>query len=907
MWWRRRDADDFADEVASHLEHEEARLRAAGMSPDAARREARRVFGNPTRSVERVRDAAQWRLASTLWQDARYALRLMRRAPGFTATAILVLSLGIGVNTALFSIVNALFFTPLPVERPEELVYFYTVNEAGQVMPELLGPSLEVVTERGAELLEFSSHMRTRQPLTIDDETEVTTGYLIHHSYSELLGASPALGRGLLASDDLASPEKVMVISHDLWVRRFDSRPDVLGTEVRVQSDFFQIVGVMPEGFVGLSSPLEPAEYWVTYTQARNRPRDDYRSGPIARMKPGVTFEQVRAFLAAQVPEMKARAKERLASITDVARRERLLATTDRTSFEVHRATDVVDPFEPRDRLLPPGMLAGLTSVVGLVLLIATANIAGLLLARGVTRTGELAVRRALGAGGVRLSRQLLVESVVLACAGGVLGLGLAWNLVALFSSTVPERLAFDVTLDWRVLVFAAVACVATGVVVGLAPALQALRVNVLDALGGGIVGSRTARGSIRRWVVIPQIGLSFVLLLVAAVHVRSLLDIEEASTGYQTTDGMVVQIGRWEPRPSSLTGPRMTVAERQQWNEEEARRVREFNRNVLDRVGALPNVSRAAIAASLPLRASLSQLASIMAKSDYDTGGRASASAWRSVVSHDYFEVMDMTLLAGRAFDDRDSLYRSKVALVSASLQQVLGRNLIGESIGFVETQQGRDVEWLEVIGVVNDVLPVLQDQPARPRVYVPLLQQWRGSALYLLVQGAGDRQALARDVKRAVVASDTYAEVYGVQAMTQVVDEILYPRRLAAGILATAGLIGLTLASIGLYGVVSFSVARRRREIGIRATLGASRRDILALILREGVVVAAIGCAAGLALGVLALRLTAGLIPDLPTVDVLAFVGVPAALTLVVLAACYIPARRAARVDPADVLRSL
>jgi predicted permease len=543
------------------------------------------------------------------------------------------------------------------------------------------------------------------------------------------------------------------------------------------------------------------------------------------------------------------------------------------------------------------------------VLLIASANIAGLLLARGVTRTGEVAVRRAMGAGGARLARQLVTESVLLTTLGGALGLAVAWNLVELFKRMTPSRFAFDVALDWRVLAFAALVCAVTGVLVGLAPALQALRVNVLEALGSGIVGSRTARGSIRRWVVIPQIGLSLVLLLVAGVHVRALMRIELTDRGYQTSDGFVVSIGRWEPRMDPFARAQMTPDERRQQQEDDARKMRDFNRNVLERVADLPGVSSVAIAASLPHSSYAPELRPLATKLPLAGGAPAEAGAIRSVVSDDYFDVMDMRLVRGRSFDGRDSLYRPKVAIVSESLESELGQGqpLVGRHVGFQDAQDG-NVEWLEVVGVVGDVRPVLDDRPPLPVVYVSLMQQWQGTARNLIVRGyGGDATALADPVKRAVVGADAFAEAYGARTMEQIVAEILYPRRLAAGILGTAGVIGLTLASIGLYGVVSFSVARRRREIGIRATLGASRRDILALILREGAVVAGIGCAAGLALGVLALRLTAGLIPDLPTVDVLAFVAVPAALTLVVLAACYVPARRAARVDPAEVLRSL
>jgi hypothetical protein len=389
-------------------------------------------------------------------------------------------------------------------------------------------------------------------------------------------------------------------------------------------------------------------------------------------------------------------------------------------------------------------------------------------------------------------------------------------------------------------------------------------------------------------------------------------MTIELADLGYQTHEGIVVGIGRWEPRPDPFARSRLSPEERRRHAEEQARKMREFNRNVLDRVAAVPGVAKAAIAASLPLPSPslVGELPPVAAESAYLAGTSGNAGAWKVVVSGGYFDVMGMTLLRGRFFDGRDQLMRSKVAIISAALERSAwpGRSAIGDRVAFLNPGPDGKIEWLEVIGVVNDVRPVRNDLEPTPRIYVSLLQQWQGTARNLIVRGyGGEPAALIEGVKEAVVGADAFAEAYDVRTLPQLVAEILYPRRLAAGVLAAAGTIGLTLASIGLYGVVSFAVARRRREIGIRTTLGASRRDILGLILREGAVIAGVGCAAGVLLGIAALRLTAGLIPDLPAFDAVTFVLVPALLTLVVLAACYLPARRASRVDPAEVLRSL
>ncbi|HET9370191.1 MAG TPA: ABC transporter permease, partial [Vicinamibacterales bacterium] len=410
---RSRDPRDFADEVRAHLELEEARLREDGSSADEAHRQARRAFGYPTGDVERVYEARPGRWLETLVQDVRYGWRLMHRSPGFTAVAVLVLSLGIGVNTALFSIINALFFKPLPIERPETLVYFYTVNQYGQSMRSVCCRFADGLTSEASDLVDFSYNWRVTSRVSIDGETEALSGEWIESSYFDLLGVRPALGRALgPAEDEPATPERAVVISDELWGRRFKRDPAALGTQIRINNRHFSIVGVMPPDFRGLADPWTPSHYWTTRMQARDLP-PGYQEPTLGRLKPGVTIEELRALIAAALPRWNQdyvdtldRGNPNYQRLADIAFRSRL---------RVERAADVALPFSPDATLVPPSVLVAVTSVVGLVLLIAVANIAGLLLARGVTRTGEVAVRRALGAAGGRLTRQLLTEGVLLA------------------------------------------------------------------------------------------------------------------------------------------------------------------------------------------------------------------------------------------------------------------------------------------------------------------------------------------------------------------------------------------------------------------------------------------------------------------------------------------------------------
>ena len=832
--------------------------------------------------------------------DLRYALRRMWRSPGFTVVAVVVLALGIGVNTALFSIVNALFFKPLPVRAPEELVYVYSTNQDGQVMPVLFQDQFDFFKEQAAELVEFTSHNAAGVAMSVDGETVTALGELVRSSYFDLLGVKPLFGRVLgPQEDDPANPELAVVISHDLWIRRFNADPAILGKRADLDRRSYAIVGVMEPGFRGLSDFWTPSDFWANPHQVF--PDRQFVEAPIGRLKPGVSLSQFRAFIDAKTPELQQMRLDQMSP----AERARVGDRIRRSRYPVFRANELRMPFHPQTRVVPPSLLIAVTVVVGLVLVIASANIAGLLLARGVTRTAEVAVRRALGAGGWRLTRQLLTETVLLSLIGGALGLLVAGNVVAFFRAYTPSQFALDVPMDLRVLFFAVLLCIGAGMVVGIAPALQAAKVSILEALGSGIAGAQGIRRRLRYGIVIPQVGLSLVLLTIAGVHVRSLAETELKDPGYRT-DQVVLNVYREEPWPTDIRR-KWTAEDRRQFEESRARGERLFRANVLERVGALPNVAAHALTTRLPASADLPSAATVMTYDGFVTGSPVTASVFRSEVSDGYFDVMGMHLLAGRSFDERDAIGNRNVAIVSDALTARLwsDRQPIGKQLAFVRSSE--QPTWLEVIGVVNEIHPILNETGSTPQVYVPVRQQWRPESSYLVVLGKGDQTALVGELKKAVSGSDPYAEVWRAMTMGQVVSEILYPRRTAAAILTAAGLIGLSLACIGLYGVVSFSVAQRLREIGIRATLGAGKRDLVMLLLRDGASMTAIGCFVGLVLAVLTHRLTANLLPGVPSIDLISFLLVPPALGLVVLLACYLPARRAAAADPSKILRTL
>jgi putative ABC transport system permease protein len=887
MSFFRRNPVDFDDEVRAHLAHEEEALRAAGLSAEEARAEARRRFGNVLAARERVYNGRRARIFETLWQDLRFGARLLRRSPGFTLAATLVLSLGIGVNTALFSILNAVFFKPLPVERPEELFYLYQ-QLPGQTPSAMDDASLEFFTREAGDLAELTSHALFQTRLTIDSHSEHVMAEIVDSNYFDLLGVDLIAGRGFGAADlGPSSADAPMIISHHTWLRSFGASPEAIGRQVRLGGRYFRVVGVAPEGFDGLSDPWSPVRCWVVpgewgYLAA---PRQ-----PVGRLKPGATFEAMQALVFARSPVLRQDVWERFEPYV----RAGYPNFVREGAHPIYRVTDVRVPNDPDAKLIRPDLLGAMIAVVGLVLTIAVANLAGLLMARGVSRTGEIAVRRALGARGLRLARQLLTETVLLGTIGGLVSGVVAIALVAAFRTLTPSRFAVDVAIDWRVFVFAVAVSLGAGLLVGVAPAFQSARLNVLQALGAGVVGARRARRGIARWVLVPQVTLALVLLLLAAVHTRALVHIELRDLGYQT-DAVVLEIVRGSALAALGAGNRSEMMA-------ESRR---FNATLFDRVGDIDGVRAFGLTmrATLPLSAGrLLNQPPLISEDDFNAGLRGRVAAAHVRVSAGYFEAVGIRLLRGRTFDAREEAGDRPAAVISASLARLLWP--AGNGLGQRFSSDERTRQWYEVVGIVNDVDPVVSTTEPPPVVYV----RWPREApipATLVVRGGGDRTALIGDLRAAVLAADPAAEIVSVQTIAEIAGEMLYPRRAAASILATAGLIGLGLACIGLYGVVSYSAAQRVRELGIRSALGAQRRDLIVLLLRYGLQVTAVGLVLGLALGQSALRATAKMYPGLPLIDVLSLTMVPIAIAAVVLLACYLPARRAAAVSPAQVLR--
>lgn len=827
--------------------------------------------------------------------DLRYAVRTLTKAKGFTAVAVLVLALGIGINTALHTVVYSIFFKPLPVRAPHELVYIYWILGTNPRPHGIPATHFEAFRSLTNAFTDVAGHWQAVGRLTAEEVTEITPGETVTANYFDVLGVKPLLGRTFRADEDAPSTELAIVISHELWIRRFSSSPDILGKKVRLHNRSGErqltVVGVMPPAFRGVANIWSPSQYWVTYAHAHDDRR--YTVGPIARLRPGTSVAQARPIVAGAGEQLTAASAERSARYVTLP------------------ATSVRMPFDPGASILPMRVSATLAVVVAIVLFIAAANVAGMLVARGIGRGGEMALRLVLGASRGRLVRQLLTESLALATIGGGCGSLVALWLVAIFKTYTPPQYAVDVAMDPQVLAAAALLTAGMGVAVGLLPAVRASRVNLLSALTGSGAGVTQYRPSpLRRWIVIPQVGLSLVLLLTAGFHVRALVTIERQELGYDAANVTVLSTslrpipGDDAPiYPLSGDGRAAAVAETR------AERSRAFYRQVLAATTVVSATGGVAIASQLPLElanqtdwTAVTQVRLLAGETD----GHPTA---RVHVSPGYFRTMGIRLIEGRDFDDRDSRSSPRVAIVNRSLAQKLwpGRSAVGQIVAARNNfpALSERIEWAEIVGVVNDVSPIVREPGQSAHIYLSLGQEWQPHVSTIVARTPGS-SLVTQQLRAAVASADPLSEVDRIQTMEQIAAAILYPRRLAAAILAASGLIGMMLAAFGIHGIIAYSVVQRVREIGIRSTLGANRKDVFRLILGEGVVVLGLGTALGLALTYTALRVTSRFVTT-PPVDVVTLILVPVILGGVILLASYVPARRAAGLDPMDALRQL
>src|ERR1041384_2188130 len=802
----------------------------------------------------------------TFLKDLRFALRTMRRSPGFTSVAILALALGIGANSAIFSVVNSVLFRPLPYRDPNRLVMIWENHQQnGGPEREWASPAdLKDWREQPQSFEHVAGLLGWGPTLTGSGEPEDLQGAAVSYDTFDMLGVAPAIGRAFTAADDNAGAERVALLSHQLWQRRFGSSPDVVGKPVTLGGVNFTIVGVMPRA---LSFPIlntseiftPPGPILATALKGCNRGCVVLRV--IAKVKEGVSLQNAQAEMstfAARIAEQYPDTSNGVGTLL-VPLHEQLVGNV---------------------RL---AMLV-LLGAVALVLLIACANVANLLLSRAAAREKEVAIRAALGASRARLIRQHLTESLVLAVIGGAVGLLIAFWMVDVLVSFAPKgtpRLE-EITVDIGVLAFTFAVAVATGLVFGLAPALLASRTNFNSALKeGGRDQRATSRGNrVRSALVIAEVSLALMLLVGAGLLIKSFINLQHVDPGFNPRAVLRADVGL----------PRTRYADRAQ--------AAAFFKQLVDRVSTLPGVEVAGAVSTLPLSGEGTDTSFLIEGRPRPEANREPV-AFYSKVTPDYFRAMGIRLQRGRVITDADTADSPKVVVISETMARRYfeGEDPLGKGLLF-----GKDRR--EIVGIVSDVKYFGLNLEARPAMYFSE-QQYAERGMSLVLRTSGDSMSLASAVRSEVQTLDQNLAVSNVMPMEQLVSASLAEPRFVLLLLGVFAGAALVLSVIGVYGVVSYSVTQRSHEIGVRMALGAQIGDVLKLVLRQGMLLVGSGVAIGLGGAFVMSRLMESLLFGVGARDLITFAATALVLAGVALGACFVPARRAAKVDPMVALR--
>src|SRR5262245_60267976 len=813
----------------------------------------------------------------TFWLDLRYGARMLRRNPGFTLVAALTLGLGIGANTAIFSFVNSLFLRPMAVTNPERVMRLYAEDSRGRKFDVFSYPNYADLRDRSQTLQALAAHSYTDASVGLGAGAEDTAGEVVTGGYFNLLGVNAALGRTLLPEDDLTpGANPVAVISHAFWQSRLGADKNAVGRKLYINGHPFTVVGVMPEGFKGTYHAFG-ADFWAPLImQDQVRPRGsslDDRGwgwlGGTVRLKPGVTLAQAQAEL------------DRLAN---QLRQEHPAENRDVTAFRLFPASALPEEF----RQGASGMLKFFMAVVGLVLLAACANIAGLLLSRMTKRQLEVAVRQSLGATRGRLIRQLLTESLLLAFSGAVAGLIFAvWFANGLMTITPPDFVNFSPAqrLDARVLAFTLAVAVVAGVLCGLFPALRASRSNLVTALkdGGLATSCGRHRSRLQQAFVVAQVAVSLTLLVVAGLLLRSLQTAAAFDPGFKTDN---LLLARFDLR-------------RHGYSQEQGQA---FCRQLIERLKSLPGARGVTFATVVPLGTGRESGGYRIPGHVPPNGARAFSIANNNVWPG-YFATMGIPILRGRDFDARDAQPGAgPVAVINETMARRFWPNAdaVGQSI-----QPGGKSPPMEIIGVARDIKYYSLAEEPQPYVYTSAAQLYT-PYLTLSLRTAGDTKTLANALRKEIERLDPNVAIAKLTTFAELRQTPLFPSRAMAIVSSLFGLLALLLAGVGIYGITSYTVGQRTREIGLRVALGAERSDIFRLIVGQGVVTALIGVCVGLVAALALTRLLSSQLFGVSARDPLTFAAVALLLTFVAMMACYFPARRAAKVDPMVALRT-
>src|SRR5438105_4418774 len=841
-----------------------------GTSTSEARRLAAIELGGVEQLKEEIREVRAGYNLEALFRDVRFGLRMLLKTPGFTVVAVATLGLSIGANTAIFSLVNGVLLRPLPFPDAERIIYIEGRN-----------PAAAGITEGNISFLDFTDWSQQTDLFASTaaywtgtanfgaDGAEpervpragVTTGFF------SVLGVQPVLGRTFVPEDDKGWPQSVAIISHGSWRRRFGSDPAIVGKQVQMSSRPLTIIGVMPPGF----EYPEQTQVWVTSAvNLSDEPRDNRVWSAIARLNTGIDLKQ---------------AQTRLSAIN---------AQLDKQFHETNKGWDVfISTLHERlVREVKPSLLA-LLGAVGFVLLIACANVANLLLARSAARQKEIAIRAAMGASRTRVLRQMLTESVLLSAIGGAAGLVLSIWLTDLLMSMLPEgapRLE-HVGIDYRVLTFALGVSALTGILFGIAPALQASKLNVTSALKeGGRSGEGHRRTSARSLLLIGEVALSLMLLVGAGLLIKSFLRLQKVRPGFNAHNVLTAHL--------ALQGPK--YKKDQQYVE--------FFRQLNERLEAEPSVQAVGGSVNLPLEVTGYAIGRGFIPEGRPLTVEESKDAMFTSITGDYFRALQIPLVSGRFFVRRDNADGPKVVIINeTTAKRHFGSPAaaIGKRLSIWAPFRGHSETFMrEIVGVVGDTKTGSLTGEGDMQIYVPHAQDSQWNFMGLVIRTAGDPAAFARTLRREVQALDQDQPIYNVHTYDDVVMNSLGPRRVSMQLFTVFGCAALLLAAVGIYGVMAYSVTHRTQEIGIRMALGAQKSDILRLVVRQGMTLTLIGVIAGLAGAFALTRVIANLLFGVGASDPLTFIAISLLLIFVSLIACYLPARRAARLNPTVAL---
>jgi predicted permease len=885
--WTRRDLDrDLNDELSFHLAQRTDKNRAAGMDATEARHAAHRQLGNATHVKDRTREVRILTSIENAWRDVRFGARMLLKEPGFTFIVILTLALGIGANTAIFSIINGLLLRPLPISDPHSVVYLAFPHGPDNFDHEFSYPEFTDIHGQTSNVFAdsagiifggFAGFENLADGLTYEGHTEPVQTSFVTGSFFPMLGIRPALGR-LILPDEGKSPgaDPVVVIGDRYWRTRFHADPNIVGKQAAINGKPVTIVGVTPEGFEGITPLLSMQAYlplgMATLDSNGNTDffadRKTRTLALLARWKDGMNSSKAQPALDL--------VGQRL--LQQIARRE------DSSSLRAM-------PLRPPGITNPPGLLPKLATLfiilAGLVLLLACVNVANLMLVRATGREREIAVRSALGASRTRVVRQLLTESLLLSCAGCLAGALIGANVIRSVSSVdfgidLPMLLSFP--FDWHVFLYAAAVALTTGLLVGLFPALRVSLSNLRDVLYSGGRGSTNRRQRLRSVLVAVQVGGSLALLVIAGLFLRSFQNAQNSDLGFDPRG--VVNLTA-DPHEIGYNEPQSVA----------------FYNELLDRVRANPEVKSASIATTVPL-------GETVLADDIEIPGRpvekdqsAPHPIYVAVSSH-YFETLGMSLLRGREITDADTENSQPVAVITAAMAEKYWPNQ--DPIGKTFTRADKPKRAIQIVGIVKNCRFDQVSGPAQEGFFIPFTQNFLSTAT-LQIRTTISTDAIARTALDQIHSISPTMPVFGIRTMSQVLNggNGLLFFKAGAAVAAALGFLGLILAVIGVYGVMSYSVSRRTSEIGIRMALGARRDQVLAMICKQGAILIAFGLVTGLVCAFAIGRLMSDFLVDVTPTDPATFVGVSILLTAIALLACFIPARRATNIEPTQALR--